>query len=79
MGFLAMTLALVANYGLYHWSHLFLKENLSFTRISEQLVFLRPQILLLMLILGPAIGALSAFLTIRKINNGWAAAEGRAE
>ena len=79
MGFLAMTLALVGNYSLYHWSHLFLKENLSFTRISEQLVFLRPQILLLMLILGPAIGALSAFLTIRKINSGWAAAEGRAE
>ncbi len=79
MGFLAMFLALVLNYTLFTWGNTFLKDNLSFVRISDQILFMRPLLLIVLIVCGPTWGMLSAYFTIQKINNGWAAAEGKAE
>ncbi len=79
MGFLAMLLALGTNYGLYILGSDFIRENLSFARLSDQILFLRPLFLLALIVCGPAWGALSAFFTIRRLNSGWAASEGKFE
>ena len=77
MGLLAMLLAIGTNYGLYVWGSAFLKENLSFARLSDQILFIRPVFLIGLILCGPAWGALSAFFTVRKLNSGWSAAEGK--
>lgn len=75
MGFLAMGLALATNYGLFVLGSEFVRENMSFARLSDQILFLRPLILFSLIICGPAWGALSAYFTIRRLNTGWAASE----
>lgn len=77
MGFLAISAALLLNYLLYLWGIDFLKENLSFARLSDQILFLNPSIILSLLIGGPLWGTLSAFFTLRKLNSGWSAVEGK--
>ena len=79
MGFIAMTIAIVANYGFYLWGSDFIRENVSFARLSEQIAFMRPLFLVGLFICGPAWGALSAYFTVRKLNSGWAATEGKFE
>lgn len=79
MGFLAMVLALSVNYGLFFWGAEFLKNNLSFARLSDQIIFIRPVFLVLLAFGGLAWGAMSAFFTVRKLNSGWSAAQGKFE
>ncbi len=78
MGFVAMLLALLTNYLLYLWGIDFIKENLSFARISDQILFLKPIILIALLLSGPLWGALSSYFTIARLNSGWSAAEGKS-
>ncbi len=76
MGFMAMIIALGSNYLFYLWGLDFIKTNLSFTRISDQVLYFNPLILCGLILCGPLWGAASAYLTIAKLNNGWSAAEG---
>ncbi len=77
MGFLAMVLAIGTNYALFIWGSSFLRENLSFARLSDQILFIRPLFLVGLILCGPAWGALSAYFTVRRLNSGWSAAEGK--
>ncbi len=79
MGFLAMCIALITNYGIFTWEQSFLRDNLAFARLTEQILFLRPAAIFGLLVAGLFWGALSAYFTIRKMNNGWLAAEGKFE
>jgi cell division transport system permease protein len=78
MGLIAMILALTTNYVLYLWGIDFIKENLSFARISDQIIFLKPMLLIGLVLCGPIWGALSSYFTIARMNSGWSAAEGKS-
>ena len=77
MGFIAIGLALATNYLLFLWGLDFLRENLSFARLSDQILFLSPWEIVGLLGGGPIWGSLSAFFTLRKLNSGWSAVEGK--
>jgi cell division transport system permease protein len=75
MGALAAVVALSMNFGLHLWQVSVMKSTLAFARIAEQFVFLDTASVCVLLACGAVLGGMGAWLTVRRINDGWAASQ----
>jgi cell division transport system permease protein len=73
MGALAATFAVVLNLALFAWQKTVFAKSLALARVVPLLSFLNPWLILCFLVIGAFLGALGAWLTVRKINDGWSA------
>jgi cell division transport system permease protein len=75
MGFAASAISIVIAYVLFSWQAQVLSHNLSFWGFTSSLTFLTLARSLGVIFLGTFLGALGAYLCVRQVNTGWAAAE----
>jgi cell division transport system permease protein len=75
MGASAALSALVLNFGLHLWAKQALSASPTMARMGSLLSFLDPLSVLLAIAVGGCIGALGAWLTIRRMNDGWSASQ----
>lgn len=73
---IAATVALTLNIVVYGWLVVAMKKSLAFARISQEFTFLNGWQILLVLGAACLWGGLGAWLTVRSLNSGWAAARG---
>jgi cell division transport system permease protein len=73
MGLLAGAFSLLLSYGAFKAVQSVFMNQLSFLRLGNQLQFLTPVSLVLFLIAGTLLGLCGSYLSVRKINDGWAA------
>lgn len=78
LGFIASTLSMGIAFGMYTVGKSIVDTRLSFLRIGEQLSFVSPWMIAVIIIGGTVMGALASYLCVRKINDGYAAASQRA-
>ncbi|QDK47159.1 hypothetical protein DOM22_19305 [Bdellovibrio sp. ZAP7] len=78
LGFIASTLSMGIAFGMYTVGKSIVNTRLSFLRIGEQVSFISPWIIALVIIGGTVMGALASYLCVRRINDGYAAASQRA-
>lgn len=76
MGTLASVLAIVFNLGLHLWQKSMLSSSFILARVVSLVSFLDVFSLVLIVISGALLGALGAWLTVRRINDGWSAKQG---
>lgn len=76
MGFIATAVAIVANFGLYQWQVAVMNSSLAFTRLALLFEFMSVPTMAGFLASGAMLGALGAWLTVRRINDGWSASQG---
>jgi cell division transport system permease protein len=77
MGATASILALLFNMGFFVWESNAIKSNLAIGRLSSIISFVDVWQGLFILIVGSLLGALGAWLAIRRVNDGWSAAQQR--
>jgi cell division transport system permease protein len=73
MGALAAAVALALNLVLLSWQKSMMSSSLVLSRLVPMMSFLDIGSLILFCVLGSAMGALGAWLTVRRINDGWSA------
>lgn len=73
MGLIASAFALSINFGVYVWQIAVMRSSFAFGRVVSQLSFLGGLQLIAFLATGAVLGAFGAWLTVRKINDGWSA------
>jgi cell division transport system permease protein len=66
--------AVLVCYALYLWGQGMLQKQLSFLQLSEHIQFMSFSNCVFACIAGALLGGISAWLCVRKINNGWSAA-----
>ena len=76
MGALAATLAIVLNFILHFWQKSVLSSSLVLARLAPVVSFLDFASMLGFVLAGAAIGAFGAWVTVRRINDGWSARQG---
>ncbi len=75
MGLTAAIFAVAINYAIFSWEKGLMAGSLVFARVVGQLSFLNLLYLVLIVLGGLSLGALGAYLTIRQLNDGWAASQ----
>jgi cell division transport system permease protein len=75
LGFIAATIGIVANYGIFAWELSVLESNFAFARVAANIGFLGVWGTVLMFSAGGIIGFVGALLTVRQINDGWSASQ----
>ena len=75
MGAIASVAALIICFGLHLWQMSLLSANIAFARIVTEMSFLGFFVSIAFVIGGAGIGALGAWLSIRRINDGWSASQ----
>nr|MCM2280507.1 ABC transporter permease [Pseudobdellovibrionaceae bacterium] len=75
LGWLAAAISLAINFGLYLWEAKLLQSSMAFARLGSNLAYFGVLACLGLLFAGAMVGALGAYFTIRKINDGWAASQ----
>lgn len=73
MGTLAAFFALVLCYSIFAWQMSIVRSSLALGRLASVLGFLNFSWLAVFLLGGAMVGGLGAWLTVRKINDGWSA------
>ena len=73
MGLLAGGLSLILSFAAFKAVQSIFMNQLSFLRLGNQLQFLNPVTVILFLVAGTALGLCGSYLSVRKINDGWAA------
>ena len=76
MGALAAAFALSLNLVLHFWQKSVMAKSLVLSRIVPLVSFLDVLTVIAFLVIGAGLGALGAWLTVRKINDGWSASQG---
>ena len=76
MGLIASGAAVAINLVIFFWQKSLLSDNLVFARLLPALNFLDVVSVVSFIGAGAFVGALGAWLTIRKINDGWLASQG---
>ena len=76
MGGISCALAIGLSYGLYSSLKNYISGQIAFLQLSGHLQFIPTQIILVLIGFAMGLGALSSYLCVRKINDGWAAAQG---
>lgn len=72
-GMLAAAIALLLNYALHLWEKSVLASSLALSRLVPLMSYLDFATIVAFLLLGAAIGAFGAWLSVRRINDGWSA------
>lgn len=75
MGVSASGLAILFSFALFTWQAQMIRSDLGFLNLAQAISFLTVTDVLGLLFLGGAFGALGAFLCVRRICNGWSAAQ----
>ena len=75
LGFIAALLAIAISFGVQAWQLSLLSKNLELARLVSQVSFLGVFATLAFIVSGTSLGALGAWATVRKINDGWSAAQ----
>lgn len=75
MGTIAAVIAIVANAGLFYWQKLALSKTIALARVVPILSFMNPWLIIGFFFVGGFLGAIGAWLTVRKINDGWSASQ----
>jgi cell division transport system permease protein len=75
MGLLASGIAIAMNLALYAWQKAAMSQSLVMARIVPLISFMDLLTVLGLLMAGALLGAIGAWITIRKINDGWAASQ----
>ncbi len=75
LGGSAALLSLALSYGLFYLAKYSFRSHLNMMGISNEIQFLHPVMMALIVLLAIIIGALGSYLCVRKINSGWAAGE----
>ena len=75
LGFLASLLALAISFGVQAWQMSLLSQNLELARVVSQVSYLGVIATLVFILTGTLLGSFGAWLTVRKINDGWSAAQ----
>ena len=70
----AAALAVAANGAVFAWQLGVMKKSLAFARIASEFRFFQLWEMALLVLVSAGIGALGAWLTVRSMNDGWAAA-----
>ncbi|WP_413292245.1 cell division protein FtsX [Bdellovibrio sp. HCB185ZH] len=78
LGLVASALSMAIAFGMYTVGKSIVNTRLSFLRIGEQVSFISPWMVAVVIIGGTVMGALASYLCVRKINDGYAAASQRA-
>lgn len=73
-GLIASVLAVAISFGVQTWQITLLSKNLELARLVSQVSFLGAMMSLTFIVCGTALGAFGAWMTVRKINDGWSAA-----
>jgi cell division transport system permease protein len=74
-GWMASLIAVLIYWGVFSYFISYLKSHLTFFELSGKLTFLSPSALILVILSGPLVGGLSAYLSLRKLNSGWFSCE----
>ena len=75
MGAIAAFFAVALNFAIFSWQKTVFAKSMALARVVPLLSFLNPWLILGLLVAGAALGALGAWLTVRKINDGWSASQ----
>lgn len=75
LGLIAGVLAIGISFGIQMWQVSILSKNLELARLVSQVSFLGVFVVILFIALGTFLGSFGAWLTVRKINDGWSAAQ----
>jgi len=75
MGFLASAFSLAISYGLFLLAQRAIEKNLAFLALTSQIKHMTPIYYVAALVGGTVVGALSAYLFIRRLNHGWLASQ----
>lgn len=75
MGMIAAVISLGANFGLYLWEAKLLSSSLAFARLASNLTFFGAAACVLLTLAGATVGAAGAYVTVRRINDGWSASQ----
>lgn len=75
LAFVAAILALGVSFGVQVWQISLLSKNLELARLVSQITFLGAVAAFAFVAVATTMGALGAWLTVRRINDGWAAAQ----
>lgn len=70
----AVLLALALNGAIFSWQLSVMKKSLAFARIAQEFRYFSAMEAIFIVALAAALGALGAFITVRSMNDGWAAA-----
>lgn len=73
LGLVAAGLALLLSFGAFKAVQSVFLTHLSFLRLGDQLQFFHPVVWIFFLFAGGGLGVLGSYLSVRKINDGWAA------
>lgn len=76
LGFTSSAVALALCFALYWGLKNLLVQKLSFFQLGQHLSFLPIWVSLAFVVLGTLLGALGSYLCVKKLNTGWAAAQG---
>lgn len=76
LGFASSAVALALCFALYWGLKNLLVQKLSFFQLGQHLSFLSIWVSLAFVVLGTLLGALGSYLCVKKLNTGWAAAQG---
>lgn len=71
----AALLALAANGAIFSWQLNVMKKSLAFARISNEFQFFKFWEMAIVVLAAAGVGAFGAWLTVRSLNDGWAAAK----
>lgn len=75
MGALAVFFALILNFGFHLWQKNLMSTSFVLARLAPMVSFLDPFTLIGFVIGGGVLGALGAWLAVRRINDGWSASQ----
>jgi cell division transport system permease protein len=78
MGFAASIVSLGVCFGIQAWQISLLSKNVELARLAHEVTFLGVGYTLLFIVAGTSLGAIAAWGTVRKINDGWAALQRQA-
>lgn len=68
------SLAMVMAFGLFYTIREYLKGQLSFIQVANHVHFIEPLTIIALVLIAMSMGGVSAWLCVRRINTGWAAA-----
>lgn len=75
LGLIASVFAVAISFGIQTWQISLLSKNLELARLVSQVSFLGFLVSLSFIVCGTFLGAFGAWMTVRRINDGWSAAQ----
>lgn len=75
MGFIAVVISLALNFGLHLWETKIMQSSIALARLAPSVSFFGVTTCLALIAAGTLMGAAGAYITVRRINDGWSASQ----